>query len=227
MPEPSFVVCIDESGDQGLKFNTAGSTKWFVLSAVVGLHGRAEDMHGLVKRIKSEIDWRKQQALHFKKVKADKRQRVIQGLVDGRDLFRAISVLVHKPSLTDPEAFSEKNRLYLYYTRYLLERVSWLCRDCREGREKRHGDGTARIIFSCMNEVSKARLEEYLQQLQEMDTAIEWGVLRKDQIETLSPGKHAGLQIADAVAGAFYCTDHHCEKHKTDGWAEMLKPVMF
>ena len=74
---------------------------------------------------------------------------------------------------------------------------------------------------------SKARLEEYLQQLQEMDTAIEWSVLRKDQIETLSPGQHAGLQLADVVAGAFYCTDHHCEKHKTDGWAEMLKPVMF
>ena len=102
MANPSFVVCIDESGDQGLNFDAAGCSKWFVLSAVVGLQKNAEDMHELVKRIKGEIDWSKRQALHFKKVKADKRERVIKGLVDGGNLFRAISVLVHKPSLTDP-----------------------------------------------------------------------------------------------------------------------------
>ncbi|HWE01892.1 MAG TPA: DUF3800 domain-containing protein [Tepidisphaeraceae bacterium] len=36
MPE-SFIVYIDESGDDGFKFNTggSGSSEWFILSAVV------------------------------------------------------------------------------------------------------------------------------------------------------------------------------------------------
>src|SRR5260370_24532941 len=38
--------------------------------------------------------------------------------------FRITSVLVHKPSLLEPETFQEKHRLYRYIVRYLLERVA-------------------------------------------------------------------------------------------------------
>ena len=226
MSTPSFVVCIDESGDQGLSFDSSGTSKWFVLSAVVGLESKSEEIHTLVKHIKSRIGWHEPKPLHFTRVKGDNRRIVVEEMVAGKALFRGITVMVHKPSLTNSESFREENRLYMYYTRYLLERVSWLCRDCKEGRQKQYGDGTAKLIFSSMNELSKARLEGYIQTLKTQTTAIAWSSLR-DEIHSLSPGKHAGLQLADVMAGSFYCADHQCEKHKTDGWAEMLKPVMF
>src|SRR3546814_6025402 len=73
--------------------------------------------------------------------------------------FRS-SVLVHKPSLNEPETFqAEKFRLYFYLTRYLLERVSWLCRDHRRANE---GDGTAEVIFSNRSYMSYDAMRPYL-----------------------------------------------------------------
>jgi hypothetical protein len=224
MPTPSFVACIDESGDEGFG---SQCTPWFVLAAVVGLQARSPDMHELVRTIKKTTGCAEKTPLHFKKMKCDKREGAIRTLVEDRKLFRAISVLVHKGSITDPAGLREENRLYLYYTRYLLERISWLCRGSKEAREQRYGDGTARVIFSCMNEVSTARLQDYLRNLRATQTEIDWNYIRPDQIESMSAGKHAGLQMADMVAAGFYCCDHPTMTRKTHRWAELLRPVMF
>src|SRR3546814_3876858 len=86
--------------------------------------------------------------------------------------FRS-SVLVHKPSLNEPETFqAEKFRLYFYLTRYLLERVSWLCRDHRRANE---GDGTAEVIFSNRSYMSYDAMRTYLCRLRDhADTRIDW-----------------------------------------------------
>ena len=60
--------------------------------------------------------------------------------------LREISVLVYKPCLNDPQTFRERYRLYFYTVRYLLGRVSWLCRDAHA--QQPTGDGTANVIFS-------------------------------------------------------------------------------
>ena len=135
--------------------------------------------------------------------------------------------MIHKPSLTEVESLRDQNRLYFYYTRYLLERASWLCRDSREASAHQHGDGTAKVIFSSMNELSRANIEAYFKKLETGKTEIDWSILRPDQFETLTPGKHGGLQLADVIAGSFYCPNHHCENHRTDEWVRLLRPVMY
>ena len=76
---------------------------------------------------------------------------------------RTISVLIHKPSIKEPEKFqSEKFPLYRYATRYLLERVSWFCRDQRIEGE---GDCRADLIFSNRSIMSYEDLRSYLRLL--------------------------------------------------------------
>src|SRR3546814_12453405 len=76
--------------------------------------------------------------LHFRELKHEQKIPYVRAIAAAP--LRTVSVLVHKPSLNEPETFqAEKFRLYFYLTRYLLERVSWLCRDHRRANE---GDGT-------------------------------------------------------------------------------------
>lgn len=224
----SFCVCVDESGDQGFVFDGEDrSSEWFVLSAILGLRDCNTPMSDLVKKIKTAIGWQLKKPLHFKDVSARNRENVICQVASATDLMRAIVVMVYKPLLSNPEAFQEANRLYFYFTRFLLERASWLCRDSKEAKDRQHGDGSARVIFSKMGEMSCDQLVQYFTRLQAIETSIDWSIIRPDQFETLAPSRHAGLQIADVVAGAFYCTDHACAKRKTNQWASMLKPILY
>jgi len=91
----SFVVCIDESGDQGFTFAGENlSSQWFVLSGVIALSKSVPDMTALVRTVKTDIGWHQRKALHFKDVKPDKRALVLDHVTQNRSLFRAISILV-------------------------------------------------------------------------------------------------------------------------------------
>jgi hypothetical protein len=184
-------------------------------------------MTATVLEAKRAISWKPTQHLHFKDVKTDKREVVVNTLMQDNTLFRSIVLMVYKPCLTDPESFQDDNRLYFYFTRYLLERASWLCRDSNEAKNKQIGDGTARVVFSRMNEMSHEKIREYFKHLQSIETSIEWSVIRADQFETLGPSKHAGLQIADAVAGGFFCGDHPTEWKRNPRWCELWKPMLY
>ncbi len=82
--------------------------------------------------------------LHFVDLKHEQRVPYIKRV--GKLPIRTVSVLIHKPSIKEPEKFqSQKFRLYRYATRLLLERTYWLCRD---HRKKDEGNGFADIIFS-------------------------------------------------------------------------------
>ena len=223
----SFDICIDESGDQGFAFDQQNSSHWFVISAVIGLTSRVPDMTARVLDAKRAINWKLAKHLHFKDVKVDKRELAVSTLMQDGTLFRSIVIMVHKPCLIDPESFQDDNRLYFYFTRYLLERASWLCRDSDEAKNKLVGDGTARVVFSKMNEISHGRIQEYFKHLQSFQTTIDWNVIREDQFETMAPTKHAGLQIADAVAGGFFCGDHPTEWKRSPRWCELWKPMLY
>lgn len=228
MTNPSFQICVDESGDQGFRFDSDGCSHWLVVSGVVSLSHSTPKLTELVKNIKADIGWTRNRALHFKDVKGeDKRRLVIERISERHKLLRAVTVMVNKTCLASPEAFSGENRLLFYATRFLLERASWLCKNSREFAQRQHGDGTAKVIFSNMGEVSRHQICEYFKRLQQQDTAIDWEVICASRFETLSPGMHAGLQIADCVASGFYCAEHHRKKSHTREWAEKLKPIVY
>lgn len=146
--------------------------------------------------------------LHFRNLKHEQRIPYIRLI--GNCPLRTVSVLIHKPSITEPEKFqSEAYRLYRYATRLLLERTSWLCRDAYIEGE---GDGTAEIIFSNRSAMSYENLRDYLRLLQKQtearDVRIDWNVINPNTVRAVNHDQMAGLQIADAVASSVFYAVH-------------------
>ncbi len=221
----SFRVYVDESGDEGFEFRR-GSSEWFVLSAVVLRTGTELATVKLVDDVRALLKKPERKPLHFRDLRHKHRVPYAKAIA-AADL-RAVSVLVHKPSLHEPETFRERFRLYFYTVRYLLERVSWYCRD----RRTTEGDGTAAIVFSNRSGMHYGELCEYLRRLEAKskvdDIRIHWPAIRADQVTALSSGKRMGLQIADAVASSFwYAAEVDQYGNNEDKYAAILKPVMY
>ncbi len=223
-----FYVYIDESGDEGFVFTgpNQGSSHWFVISAVVT---RAEDDHAtvrLVDQVRAELKRGAREALHFRKLKHEHRLPFVAKIAATH--LRTISVLVHKPSIQEPEKFTaEPHLLYRYATRHLLERVSWLCRDSR--KDPAH---SAKVVFSNRSCMSYDELRRYLATLKdktsELGVRIDWTVIDPDKVEARTHDAYMGLQIADAVASSWYYglqpSPHGFVEPR---YAQMLRPVVY
>ena len=135
--------------------------------------------------------------------------------------------MVHKPSLESPEAFSERHRLYFYMLRILLERASWVCRDSRSVRDRSLGDGTANVIFSNRNDISYQEVANYFNRLERLETTIDFNVIRPGQFQALTNGKKSGLQVADAIASAYFCAEHTFLRRRNHEYAQALGPTLY
>ena len=219
----SFRVYIDESGDEGFVFrpNEQGSSRWFVLSAVVVKKERDVELVQLAKDVRELLKKEPKHALHFRHLKHEQRVPFVRRI--GEAHLRHMHVLVHKPSIVDPENFQqEKFSLYRYATRLLLERVSWLCRD--NYRAGDHGDGRAELIFSNRSAMSYRDLCNYLRLLRTRpDVRIHWDTVDPDAVSAVAHEQLAGLQIADAVAtGVFYSVHRSVYGETEDGYLRLL-----
>ena len=222
----SFRVYIDESGDDGFSWEKGGSS-WFTLSAVVTRKTNDLEVVKLVDKVNIALGRKVGTTLHFRKLRHEHKLPYVAEIAGAR--LRAASVLVHKPSLTAPLGFRRKrHRLYFYTARYLLERVSWLCRDQRRANE---GDGCAEIVFSNRAEMKYEEFREYLRLLRERsdkeDIRIDWTVIDCDRVSALPHAKSMGLQIADAVASAFQRAVEPQRGFIEDRYARMLRPVVY
>ena len=157
MPSPTFMVYVDESGDEGFSFGR-GSSEWFVLSAVIIKKVTELETVKLVDCIRTQLQKPEKKPLHFRDLKHEQRLPFIGEI--SKAPLRTVSVIIHKPSIKEPEKFHERFRLYYYTVRYLLERVSWYCRDHKLPKDK--GDGSAQIIFSNRSGMSYLEMKEYL-----------------------------------------------------------------
>jgi hypothetical protein len=223
----SFKVYVDESGDEGFSFGH-GSSSWFILSAVIIRSADDQDAVKLVDTVRRRLDRPEKKPLHFRDLRHE--HRLLFAYEVTQQPLRAVVVLVHKPSLNEPETFRERYRLYFYTTRYLLERVSWYCRDHRAARDT--GDGTADIAFSNRSGMSYDELRGYLSMLKARttmsDIRVDWSVIRPDQVTAFSPGRRMGLQVADAVAGSFfYAVEPNRYGFTEDRYARMLRPIVY
>lgn len=212
----SFVVYIDESGDEGFAFGS-GSSEWFVLSAVVTL--KAEDLQTvkLVDRVRQRLGRPEHKPLHFRDLRHEHRLPFIAEI--SRAPLRVVTLLVHKPSLKEPEELRKGSLLYVRSVHDLLERVGQLC---QRGRLL-VGDGTAEIVFSNRSGMSYEDLIESMR-----TDRFEGTPIRHDQIYTYSAGQRTGLQIADAVASGFFkAVEPTAYGHTEDRYARMLKTVLY
>jgi hypothetical protein len=205
MMAADFVVYIDEAGDEGFKFleNERGSSRWFVLSATV--IRKSNDMHmvRVAKEARVLLNKPEKYVLHFRELKHEQRVPLVR-LISAMPV-KTVNILVHKPSINNPETFQqEAHKLYRYCTRLLLERVSWLCRDFAND-----GKCIADLVFSNRSAMSYDDLRSYLNLLLKQsatspDISIHWSAISCDNVRAVNHDKLAGLQIADAVASSIF-----------------------
>jgi Protein of unknown function (DUF3800) len=107
MSSPTFVVYVDESGDEGFSFGR-GSSDWFVLSAVIIKKSIELETVKLVDRIRTQLQKPEKKPLHFRDLKHEQRLPYIGEI--GKANLRTVSVITHKPSIKEPEKFHERFR---------------------------------------------------------------------------------------------------------------------
>lgn len=201
-----FVVYIDESGDEGFKFleNERGSSRWFVLSAIVVRKTNDLKMVEVAKAARRLLNKPDKHVLHFRELKHEQRVPLVKLI--GQAPLRTVSILVHKPSIANPEIYQQDGHmLYRYCTRLLLERVSWLCRD----NATTGGGCAADLVFSNRSAMSYDELRDYLRRLKKQsetspEIQVHWASVDPDNVRAVNHDKLAGLQIADAVASSIY-----------------------
>ena len=230
MKDISYRVYIDESGDEGFVFNPdgTGSSRWFVLSAVVVRKKNDLTLVRLLEQVRSLLGKAQRKELHFRDLKHEQRVPYVKQITTAA--VKTVSVLIYKPSIREPEKFqSEKFLLYRYATRFLLERVSWLCRDSHTQGE---GSGKADIVFSNRSIMSYEDLTGYLQLLKTksdpMDVRIDWNIIEPGNVSAVDHSKLAGLQVADAVASSlFYAVNVNRYGDVEDRYARLLLPLCY
>lgn len=228
----SYIAYIDEAGDDGLgRYRSPGSvggaSTWLTLSATVCRASRDLETVEWRNEIRAKLGERaEKRPLHFKDLNHGQRTMASQ-LIATKPL-RGLCVVANKPVIP-AGIYTEKNQLYFYLCRYLVERISWLCRDMR--RLVVEGDGRVKIIFSRRGGLSYDAFRAYLLKLKNFDDPqirINWPVIDINGIEAQDHGKRAGLQIADIIASSitagvepdFY---GNCEIR----YADTLKPIMY
>ncbi|WP_054303834.1 DUF3800 domain-containing protein [Gemmobacter sp. LW-1] len=202
----TYVAYIDESGDDGLgKYREpggrGGASPWLVISACIFRATHQLDAVTWRDEISSRMPEKKSRTLHFKDLSHG--QKVVAAQVIGNKPLRTVSILAAKRPIPDG-IYTQKNQLYFYLTRYLIERISWLCRDMRPRAPE--GDGRVKITFSRRGGMSYEDFRAYLTRLQGAssdDVRIHWPVIDISAVDAQDHSKLASLQIADAVASSF------------------------
>jgi hypothetical protein len=201
--DAGYICFIDESGDEGFKFGS-GSSEWFIVSGLVIQKNKLLALENALSDIKQKLNWAVEKHLHWNKLHHIEKNLVCNDLL--KLPIKSVSVAVHKPSIVEFEKFSERYRLYYYTCRYLLERVSWIARDTHRIRQE--NNHKLLTIFSNRAGMSYKELRDYLDLLEKTSTfkdiRIAWDFLDKELVKVYRPNQFAGLQFADAIAGATY-----------------------
>lgn len=227
----SYVAFIDESGDDGLsKFREpgghGGASSWLVLSVCVFRAAYELEAVRWRDEISGKFPDKKSRSLHF--VNLNHSQKVVAAQVIGSKPVRTITIMAAKRPIP-VGMYGEKNQLYFYMARYLIERLSWLCRDLRPSVPE--GDGRVKITFSRRGGMSYDDFRQYLRKLKadiNGDVRIHWPVIDIDGVDAQDHSRNASLQLVDAVASSFAAAVEpdrygNCETR----YAELLKPVTY
>ncbi|HET7231592.1 MAG TPA: DUF3800 domain-containing protein [Longimicrobium sp.] len=221
----SFIAYVDESGDEGFSF--PASSEWFVLSALVLRRQTELEAVKVLDGVKAMLRKEPRRPLHFRKLEHHQRVAYVSELARLKSRMRTVSIMVHKPSLIQVGTFTEKYLLYRYAARFLLERVSWLCRDHRRADDG--GDGTVEVVFSNRKNMSYDDLRTYLDVLRDLPgSGIDWSVLKRDQVHSLPHDQRRGLQIVDAVASSYWYGLNPNQYGQTeDRYARIIHPLAY
>jgi hypothetical protein len=222
-----FIAFVDESGDEGFDFSR--SKRWFILCAAIY---RAEDdgklvalLDGVRKTIgKTEGRY----YFHFANLKHECRVPLVHAIASSD--VRIVCVRFDKHRMRNTGDWGKRGKLYWYGSKFLLERISWTCGDWAKSR--RLASKKATVCFSNRASLRYDDLRQHLRTLKRRSEAgdracnISWNVVDPDRISTLPAKNHAGLQIADAVCGAFSFAYEPRYGFPEDRYLKILEPVI-
>ena len=246
--EYDYIAYIDESGDTGLKFvkpiDDKGS-EWFVLAAVVVRAEHEANVPEWHAELMTKLRSPQMKHLHFRKLTDLRKTIVCQHLADlpircfvmasnKRNMRRYKNPFAEKKGVELVGAMPTYNWFYYWSSRILLEKVSdFVWRDAMARHEEPR---KLRLEFSQNKSLRYDEIEQYLNLLRMhnvMSTQfvshddLRWDVMDSKQVHAFDHTQRAGLQFADAVAGAFFKA---CDVHDTGGYdpsyAQLLKPRM-
>jgi Protein of unknown function (DUF3800) len=191
-PRRLYRVWIDETGDRG---NSPTSSPFFGFAAAII---RAEWMDQL-QRGKAEINRQLERAstheLHWSKNLKDHEKRHTAAEEVGKLPLRFSYAVIEKASLP-PGAHmgSNKDALYNYAMRLLLERVSWLVDEA---------NGEATITLASVSGLPARVPRAYIELLRRggRTNQVRWNAIHP-KIEVRHASTRDGLQVADIAAGA-------------------------
>jgi hypothetical protein len=227
-----FTAYIDESGDEGSKFEE-GSSRWFVLSAMVveNTEQIQQMLCQLIDSVRDTINQGRQEhhrippckPLHFRDLKHDDRKFFSMKIGQVVDVC-SISVLCHKPTLQS----LKQERLYHYLLRVLVERISLYCRN-------RVGSGSSlprlKLTLSNRGGLRQSAVDEYFRHLwhnlKTQEVVVDGNAVL-DKILVLSSGKAIGLQLADAIASSiFYSVEPNRYGMVETAYLQLIMPRVY
>lgn len=205
-----YTAYIDEAGDEGFgklaAGNSEGQSRWLCVGACIVTRENDLKLPGWRNEILAKFPKKKTRDLHFRDLKHEQKIVVCQEI---SKLPLGICVtLSHKitiPGSKWESTFKKKGYLYNYLLRWLLERVTEVCR-----RDGGGGASTLRLVFSRRANTDYKTMREYFVLMKEKREkmpqvrGIDWHLLDIDNIAVENHSKWAGLQIADCVTSAFF-----------------------
>lgn len=186
-----FLCYIDESGDEGFNF-TAGSSEWFVMAGVIVAAQDDLAASRSIDRIKSRLGLAQNKALHWvDRRRHEQRKVIVQEII--KEPATVCVVAARKPGFNRTSRLQKPPALYLYVTRYLLERVSWFVDD--QG-------GRVDCVFEHRSSLSYQELRDYIHRIRQDPRNQIRPVI--DQITPRNKDHCKMLQFADSCASAAY-----------------------
>lgn len=236
-----YVAYIDEAGDPGLNrvrpIDEDGASEWLVLSAVVIQAKREPNVVPWVDAIRDGIGVRQRRFLHYRDL-SDTRKRTVANCMAALPI-RAFAMCSNKKNMrgyrnTRAEKIPSQQWFYNWCVRLLLERVTAFC---AEHSQKHYGElRRIKIEFSRRggHRYSQTKAYHYYLHHQHQSAGLYltkrepvFEMLHTDLMEDHPHQTRAGLQLADAVASAFY---QAIDCHGPGQWfidpAQLLEPVM-
>jgi len=238
-PRYDYIAYIDESGDDGLKAvkprTFPGSSEWLMLSAVVIRARNEPKVEGWVQDIRNGFKSKQAKALHFADLSPPNKAATCEKIA-ALDL-RCFVVASNKKNMQgyknpDAEKILSQCWFYCWMTRVLLERVSRfvLHRSLLDYGEPRY----LRIEYSARGGLRYDQMHAYYEwlRMKRHNLFLPWGkicfeVMHMNLLRVYPHMEREGLQLADAVAAAFFKA---CDKYDTGAcdprYAKLLRNRM-
>ncbi len=208
-----FVAYVDEAGDEGFgKLGTGEKTaqsKWFAIGAMVVQDTEDRNLPSWRNEIVDFFPRKKSRDLHFRDLKHE--QRVQACRILATKPAGACVVVSNKVTLLShpkKDIFKQKQYLYNYLTRFLLERITEAC--AQKARVEHRDKAHLTVVFSRRRGTDYQAMKQYLEFMRDGKElirpvrSIDWSVLDPADIAVENHSIRAGLQLADVYTSAIW-----------------------